>query len=398
MHMIKKLLAPCIILVISFSLCSTAVFASAQKDAPSDEEVLPDRATEKIPTFPNDEYYNGIVIKILDSTDKDYVASSEIIQKVRVRIKSGAAKGIEIAAENNIPSNAKEGMELNVNDKVIVVATYGVEGRSYYVTDLYRLPSLAMLGAVFVFFIILFGRLRGFTSLLGLLFSIGVIAIFIVPQILSGKDPLVISILGSLMIAFVSLYLAHGFNKRTTISLLSTLITLGIAAVCSVVFVHFGKLFGLGTEDALFLQINQSSDAINLRGLLLGGIIIGVMGILDDVTTAQTAAVEEINKANPQLSFTQLYIRGISVGKEHISSLVNTLALAYAGVSLPLFLLFIINKGQPLWVIANGENIAEEIIRTLVGSVTLILAVPIATYLAAYFFSRRQEKQKEIKI
>ena len=129
------------------------------------------------------------------------------------------------------------------------------------------------------------------------------------------------------------------------------------------------------------------SNNINLRGLLLGGIIIGVLGILDDITTAQAAATEEIFKANRRLGFSELYSRAFSVGREHITSLVNTLVLAYAGASLPLFLLFTLHI-QPWWVTLNSETIAEEIVRTLVGSMTLTLAVPITTGLAAYYYTK----------
>ncbi|HYC80108.1 MAG TPA: YibE/F family protein, partial [Candidatus Binatia bacterium] len=133
---------------------------------------------------------------------------------------------------------------------------------------------------------------------------------------------------------------------------------------------------------------------LNLRGLLLGGIILGVLGVLDDITTAQSAAVYEIRRANPALPFKELYSRGLSIGREHISSLVNTLFLAYAGASLPLFLFFTAgDHPQPFWVTLNSEFIAEELIRTLVGSVALMLAVPITTFLAAYYFSRRPVEQ-----
>ncbi|MBI4239428.1 YibE/F family protein [Candidatus Uhrbacteria bacterium] len=339
--------------------------------------------------FPPDEYYKGTVIKILTKEDRDYIPSSDIVQKLRVRIEDGVSKGIEVGAENNIPTNSQKGTELAVGDMVVLVATYGVEGRMYYVTDRYRFSALGMLAAIFIVFVLIFGRLRGLSSLIGLAFSICVIAFFIVPQILRGTDPLTISLIGSLVIACISLYLAHGFSVRTSIALGGTLITLLFSALCSILFVGIGKLFGAGNEDALFLQL-QDSQAINLRGLLLGGMIIGILGILDDITTAQTAAVDEIQKANPKLSRKELYARGISVGREHITSLVNTLALAYAGVSLPLFLLFILNKGQPLWVILNGEPIAEEVIRTLVGSLALIVAVPLTTFLAVEVYHNRR--------
>ena len=151
-------------------------------------------------------------------------------------------------------------------------------------------------------------------------------------------------------------------------------------------FVYLGKLFGMGTEESIFIQSGVLQE-VNLRGLLLGGIIIGALGVLDDITTAQTAAIDELSKANHKLGFAELYKAGTSIGREHIASLINTLALAYVGASLPILLLVSLNEDMPWWVMVNSEFIAEEIVRTLVGSSTLLLAVPISTWLAARTFA-----------
>ena len=156
----------------------------------------------------------------------------------------------------------------------------------------------------------------------------------------------------------------------------------------AIMFVSAGKLLGLGSEQAFYLQFG-SLETVNLQGLLLGGIILGALGVLDDVATTQSATVEELKRANPNLSFQELYRGGSSVGREHITSLVNTLFLAYAGASLPVFLFFLTKKPQPRGGTLNTEFIAEEVIRTLVGSISLILAVPITTLLAAYYFSKK---------
>lgn len=216
--------------------------------------------------------------------------------------------------------------------------------------------------------------------------SIGVLLVFVIPSIIAGANPLLISLIGSALIACTALYLAHGFNRRTTLALLSTILTLVLSIVLAVVFVHLGKLFGMGSEEARFIQTGLS-QAIDLRGLLLGGIIIGALGVLDDITTAQTAAIDELSKANHTLGFSELFASGTSIGREHIASLINTLALAYIGASLPMFVLFFVNDETPWWVILNSEFVAEEVVRTLVGSATLLLAVPISTYIAAKAFA-----------
>ncbi len=177
-------------------------------------------------------------------------------------------------------------------------------------------------------------------------------------------------------------------NKRSGIALGSTLITLVGAVIFSVVAVMLAKLSGSGTEEAIYLQIG-SLPSLNLQGLLLGGMIIGTLGVLDDVTTAQVAAVEEIGIADVSLTRKELYKRGLRVGREHIASLVNTLALAYAGASFPLFLLFALEGGPPLWVVLNAEYVMEEVVRAIVGGASLVIAVPISTFAAAWYFGKK---------
>jgi len=236
---------------------------------------------------------------------------------------------------------------------------------------------------------IIFGRKHGLSALLGLGVSLAILAYFIVPQIIQGRDPLLVSLVGSYSIAFLSIVVAHGIKKRTLVALVSTFITLGAAAGFAILFVSAARLFGTGTEEAVLLQLGPLED-INIQGLLLGGILIGTLGVLDDITTAQAAAIDELKKANPSLDFRALYRHGIDIGREHIAALINTLVLAYAAVSLPMFLLFSLYRTQPIWVVLSSDRVAEEIIRTLVGSSALILAVPITTVLAAWFFSRKR--------
>jgi uncharacterized membrane protein len=378
----KKIVFLCIVSASIFLLGTLAVTAQEEVEV---------GVNTSIQQFPTDEYARGQVIKVVGREDFDRLKLSEIVQQARVRILSGTEKGKEVIAQNSITTNVKEGFLLNGGESVVIVKTSTVNGVSYYVTDMHRLPSLGMIVAVFIGLVIIFGRLRGAMAITGLAFSILLLVEVVVPQILQGRDPLLVSIGASCAIVFVSLYLAHGFRQRTTIALVSTLITLGLSAALAIFFVKTGRLFGTGTEEALFLQMG-SLEAVNLQGLLLGGIIIGTLGVLDDITTAQAAAVEELRNANERLGFRELFRRGISIGNEHIASLVNTLALAYAGVSLPLFLLFTLNQSQPLWVILNSEQIAEEIVRALVGSSALILAVPITTALAAWHFSKKRKE------
>jgi uncharacterized membrane protein len=223
--------------------------------------------------------------------------------------------------------------------------------------------------------------------------SLLVIAKFIVPQILAGNDPLIISIIGCLFIMVVTIYLAHGFSRQTTVALAATFVTLVITGSISIILVKLMHLSGLGSEDAYSLKLGPTA-LINFKGLLLGGILIGALGVLDDVTTGLTASLFELNRANTKLSFTELIRAGLRVGREHVSSLVNTLVLAYAGASLPIFIILITNPNNyPLWSTLNSEMVIEEIVRTLSGSIGLITAVPLTTLFAAWYLTAAKRTQ-----
>jgi uncharacterized membrane protein len=321
------------------------------------------------------------VVEVMGEARRSLGGTDQPIQSLRVRLHSGPDRGRTLDAPYalSVPTAA-----LRPGDAVLLVRGAAPAGPAYEVVDRDRLLPLGTAFAVFAASAIAFSRWRGATALLGLGVSLLVLARFVVPRILAGGHPLAVTLTGAVIIALTSIYLAHGANRRTTVALAGTLITLGGAAALAILCVDLARLSGGGSEDAIMLQVGHLGD-VNLRGLLLGGILLGALGVLDDITTAQAAAVEEISRANPRLGPAELYHRGLSVGREHITGLVNTLVLAYAGASLPLFLLFTINPDQPLWVTLNTEFVAEEVVRTLVGSTALVLAVPITTALAARF-------------
>ena len=335
--------------------------------------------------LPPDAYYKAEITQVLNEEYLGTAEDRQLFQDLKIRILSGDEKNQEIEIDRVGGVNVNGGHGFKTGDQVVVNKTTESGEAVYYIQDIYRIPALAIITVIFLLVVILFSRWRGVSSILGLAITIGVIIKFVTPQIIAGRNPLMISLIGAFVIALFSLYLAHGFNKRTSIAVLSTFITLGLSTGLAVAFVHLTRLFGNGSEESVYLQFGTTD--INLQGLLLGGIILGALGVLDDITTAQSATVDELKKANPASTFRQLYSGAASVGQEHISSLINTLFLAYAGVALPLFLLFTVNSGTPIWITLNSEFIAEEIVRTLVGSITLIVAVPITTLLAAYFFS-----------
>lgn len=340
---------------------------------------------------PDVTFHRAQVLEILNESRTEDGGYATVTQDVRLRLQDGQ----EVTAQYTLPLGASESRLLRPNLQVIAVSPNNLPPEQmpedqYIVTDFYRFPSLLLVFGLFIVIIVVFAGLRGLTALAGLGISVALLLYYIVPQIAQGADPLMVSLVGSFIIAGVALYLAHGFNRRTTVALVSTLGTLALAIIAAISFVSFTKLFGLGSDESLDLQYGAIAS-LNLRGLLLAGMIIGALGVLDDITTAQAAAVDEIHKANPKLTPIEIYHRGMSVGREHITSLVNTLALAYAGSSLPMLLLFTIYQ-QPLWVTLNSEFVVEEVVRTVVGSLALTLAVPITTALAAWWLPKHPMK------
>lgn len=338
--------------------------------------------------IPGERFAVAQVIDITDEYDEVFAGINRTVQMLRLKVLSGQDTGLEWTLESGIIGDRAD-MRYDVGDKVVVEVITKIDGtQSFIMRERYRLPSLGWLLAAFVGLAFLCGGITALSSIAGLLVSIGVLAFVLVPRIVAGGDPLFWSLFCSVIIACTSLYIAHGFNRRTTVSLIATLVTLALAAIAAILAVHMSSLFGIGTEEAFLLQTGPL-EGINFRGLLLGGILIGTLGVLDDITTAQVASIAEIAHHNPRLCFQQLFLSGSRIGREHIASLINTLALAYAGASLPLLLLFQTNDSWPFWVTLNSEFLAEEIVRTLIGSATLLLAVPISTWLAAYYFEGR---------
>jgi len=332
----------------------------------------------------SDDFFTATVDEIVsEETDED-PSFPRTVQTVRFRLENGETFVLEYDVAGNDAPKLRKG------ETVVAERLTKSDGTvEYFVKERYRLPGILWLLVIFAVAVIVLGGRTGISSIAGLLVSIGILVFFVMPRIIAGGDPLLACFLGSVAIACTSLYLAHGFRRRTSVALVSTLITLAASLALSVLFVNIAKLFGMGTEEAMFLQSGQL-QGVDLKGLLLGGIIIGCLGVLDDITTAQTAAVDEIRKANPSLAKSKLRAAGFSVGKEHIASLINTLALAYIGTSLPLLLLLHSQSNQafPVWVTLNGEFLAEEIVRTLVGSMTLLIAVPVSTWMASLLLTK----------
>ncbi|SMD21878.1 YibE/F family protein [Kibdelosporangium aridum] len=303
---------------------------------------------------------------------------------ITVRMSDGPAPGREITSRSpNEPSTPR----FAVGDKVVMAYAGGdpTVGESYRVVDFQRGLPLAVLAALFAVAILVLGRYQGFAALIALGISFAVLLLFVLPAILSGENPLLVAVAGAGLIMFVALYLTHGLSARTSTAVLGTMISLVLIGVLGALFSAVTNLTGLDEDTALLL--GTLGQGLDTRGLLLAGLVIGALGVLDDVTVTQASAVWELRRANPLLTWRELYAAGLRIGRDHVSSAVNTLAMAYAGAALPV-LLFSYLSGAGLGTILGSQSIAQEIVRTLVGSIGLVACVPVTTLVAALVASR----------
>ena len=330
----------------------------------------------------SDETLEAIIIKVVSEKEVKVMGQTQLQQKMELKVTKGSIKDktIQITSGELPAANIPKYQE---GDEVQVVYSRNESGRDlFYISDYVRRNTLTWLFVIFVIMTILIGKWQGASSILGMGVSFVIIFKFILPQISGGANPILIAILGSMMIIPVTFYLSHGLNRKTTVAIFGTIISLIITGLIAAFFIEAAKLTGFASEEASYLQ-TQTQGSIPIKGLLLAGIIIGALGILDDITVSQAAIVFELKKTNKQLGFIELFQKTMNIGRDHISSVVNTLVLVYTGAALPLLLLFI-NSPRPYSEVVNNEIIAEEIVRTLVGSIGLVLAVPITTLIAAY--------------
>jgi uncharacterized membrane protein len=306
-------------------------------------------------------------------------------QDATVRLESGPDSGnrvhIQLGTTGALDPDLDPGDDIRVTEAPKPPpGAQPVAGTGYSLYDFERRQPMLLLAALFVVVVLVFARLRGALSLAGLAISLAIVLVFVVPAILAGSSPLLVAVVGSLAVAFVTIPLAHGWGPKSVSALLGTAASLLLTAALALLFTDLTHLTGFSSEEATFLQLAQSN--ISLQGLLLAGMVIGALGVLDDVTISQASTVLALRRANPLLGLRDLFARAMQVGRDHVSATVNTLVLAYVGAALPVLLIF---SAADLSVsdVVNLEIVAKEIVAMLVGSIGLIAAVPLTTGLAA---------------
>jgi uncharacterized membrane protein len=335
--------------------------------------------------YPDDPRVDGQVVAVtVQPCSGTAVEDLVECRLLEIAITSGPDAGDRTTLEQAI--TAGEGKVPGTGDRIVLTATRTPDGTIYQFADYQRSTAMWLLFAIFAAAVLALGRWRGAGALAGLAVSVVVLVGFILRALLEGSSPVAVALVGASVIAFFSLYLAHGVNSSTNVALLSTLLALGLTGVLAWLFIRMTTLTGLSDENTLFLEaLGVHLDA---SGLLLAGVVIGSLGVLDDVTVTQVSAVGELRRARPDASAGELYRQALVIGRDHISSTVNTLFLAYAGAALPLLLLFT-QAGAGVTDVMTREVVAIEIVRTLVGSIGLVASVPIATGLAAVVVAGR---------
>jgi len=384
-----------VMIVLAAALILVGPWRARTEPAPEEQQVPGQVETETMPAR---------VIEILEEGTVDLGGgSTQPYQRVLVRVESGSLAGLEVAVEEGTINIVSQERLFRVGDRVYLERMTGPSGERFYVSDFIRAAPLFWIAVMFVGLVALVGRGRGLRAIVGTLFSLVVILTFILPQILAGRDPVVVSIAGAVILLSVSTYLVYGWNWKAHAAVAGMILSLALTGALAWTFVKAARLTGMSEEAGLLaFELGQK---INLQGLVLGGIIIGSLGVLDDICVGQASAVFELANLNRELSWHRLFRSSLNIGRDHIAAMVNTLLLAYVGASMPLMLAFMLYS-EPFWRRINREPIAEEIVRALVGSAGLILAVPltglIASLLARWAVRRgedqarsRHPKQKE---
>jgi uncharacterized membrane protein len=313
------------------------------------------------------------------------VVLGEVIQPYQilsVAVEQGDLAGNIFEIEYGTRQIRNDMIMIEKGDRILINVSSAPDGRqSAHFLDYYRRDNLLFLLIIFSVFSVLISGWKGVRSLVGILLSLAIIILIILPGIQEGRDPLAVSIFGAFFFVAFSLYIVYGWNVKTHTAVLGSFLSLTITGILAFIFVNNAKLTGYGDENMFFIsQLTQNT--LDVRSLLLAGILIGTLGVLDDLVISQSSAVFELYKNNPNQKFLKLFKSAMNIGQDHIAATVNTLVLAYAGASLPMLLLFSF-RNVDYGLAVNLEYIAEEIVRTMVGSLGLFAAVPITTALAS---------------
>ena len=324
------------------------------------------------------------VLKVIEEGTTTLGNHEQPYQVLEVEIIEGQYKGTHVFVDYGKQQFRPSNYSLKAGNKILVSASINpqTEKVDAFFVDFVRGGAIICLFLLFAAFSIVIGGWRGLRSLFGVLISMGIIIFFIIPQIMKGNDPVLTSIIGAAIFLTISFYVVYGWRLMTHAATIGMFISLVLTSLLSLFAVNLTHLTGFGDENVMYLM-QQSTVPINARGLLLAGMIIGSLGVLDDLIIGQSSAVFQLHGANSDLSLKDLFTRAMKIGRDHAAATVNTLVLAYTAGSLPMLLLFSLNKIN-YGLLINISFISEEIVRTLVGTIGLFISIPITTAIASF--------------
>lgn len=308
-------------------------------------------------------------------------------RRITVRLEEGPDAGTEASMDMS------RGVPIGVGDKVLVTGNgipdgVEIQGRApdaYAFSDFRRLGGLGMLALIFAGVVVAVTRWQGVRALGALALNLAVIVFFVVPAIAAGASPTAVALVAGMSIVLISFPISHGLGPKSVAALLGVAVALAITVALGELAVRVAHLTGFASEEATFLR--AIFPDLSARGLLLAGLIIGALGVLDDLAITQSATVMSLRRVDGRLGVGRLFHEAQSVGKDHIGAVVNTLILAYAGASLPVLMIFA-SQGTSLLDALNSEIVAAEVVPMLVGSIGLVAAVPVTTFFAAILATR----------
>ena len=331
-----------------------------------------------------EETFKGIIEEVFEVSCSDVLDDGYTCFEYMIRIDESNE-----SVRTSIPILSEDGnSKFNVGDRVYTTfMTDGFDNSSWAISGFVREGSILIMVIIFALAAIIIGKRQGLGSLLSLVFTVMILYGWAIPRILAGGDVLLIGLITVCITLVMIMYVSHGFNRKSSIAVLSTLIGVLIVAILAKLFISMARVDGSGSEEA-FLLLSQTGGSIDLAAVFFISILIGAVGVLDDVVMSQVSSIQELHIANPTLSSSKLFSQAMNIGKDHLSSMVNTLFIAYAGSSLALVILLTYNSSG-IGNILRADAIAEEIVRALAASTGILFIVPITSFIASYLISKR---------
>lgn len=312
----------------------------------------------------------------------------QVKQSVEIQVLSGPHKNEKVMIDNMLMGNPAYDIKLKKGDQVILHAEQNAEGGvTFFIADRHRVGTLYVLAGLFFAILLLIGRKKGLFSLISILVTLGLIFWALTPLILSGMNPILATVLICVLACVIAIYLVGGFNSKSTAAILGTVLSLVIAGVLSVLSIKFAALTGFSSEESMFLF--SAHPDLNFVGVLASAMIIGALGAVMDIGMSISSTVNELFCSNPDMNVKDLFNSGMNVGRDIIGTMANTLILAYLGGA---FSLVLLSNNIDLQKFFNLNQVATEISSALIGSIAIVLCVPLTAIISAYLIKRIPQK------